>query len=53
MLEPYLIESVLSSLFDFLEKKVITTPADRAKFDSVIKNDNEKKDKLALRQLGN
>ena len=40
MIEPYLIESVLSSLFDFLKKKVITTPSDRAKFDFVINDDN-------------
>lgn len=43
MIEPYLIESVLSSLFDFLKKKVITTPADRAKFDFIIKDDDGKK----------
>jgi adenylate cyclase len=43
MIEPYLIESVLSSLFDFLKKKVITTPSDRAKFDFVINDDNGKK----------
>ncbi|MDA3816270.1 MAG: adenylate/guanylate cyclase domain-containing protein [Prolixibacteraceae bacterium] len=43
MIESYLIESVLSSLFDFLKKKVITTPADRAKFDFIIKDDDGKK----------
>ncbi len=43
MIEPYLIESVLSSLFDFLKKKVLTTPNDRAKFDFIIKDDNGKK----------
>lgn len=43
MIEPYLIESVLSSLFDFLKKKVITTPNDRAKFDFIIKDDNGRK----------
>jgi len=43
MIEPYLIESVLSSLFDFLKKKIIISPADRAKFDFIIKNDDGKK----------
>jgi adenylate cyclase len=43
MIEPYLIESVLSSLFDFLKKKVITSPTDRAKFDFIIKDDDGKK----------
>lgn len=43
MIEPYLIEAVLSSLFDFLKKKVISTPEDRAKFDFIIKDDNGKK----------
>jgi adenylate cyclase len=43
MIEPYLIESVLSSLFDFLKKKVITSPSDRAKFDFIIKDDDGKK----------
>jgi adenylate cyclase len=43
MIEPYLIESVLSSLFDFLKKKVITTPADRAKFDFIITDEKGKK----------
>src|SRR5690554_5068334 len=43
MIETYLIESVLSSLFDFLKKKVITSPADRAKFDFIIKDDDGKK----------
>ncbi len=43
MIEPYLIESVLSSLFDFLNKKIITSPKDRAKFDFIIKEDDGKK----------
>jgi class 3 adenylate cyclase len=43
MIEPYLIESVLSSLFDFLKKKVITSPSDKAKFDFIIKDDDGKK----------
>ena len=43
MIEPYLIESALSSLFDFLKKKIIATPADRAKFDFIIKDDDGKK----------
>jgi adenylate cyclase len=43
MIEPYLIESVLSSLFDFLKKKVITTPSDRARFDFIIKDEEGKK----------
>lgn len=43
MIESYLIEGVLSSLFDLLKKKVVTTPADRAKFDFLIKGENDKK----------
>ena len=43
MIEAYLIESVLSSLFDFLKKKVITGPSDRAKFDFIIRDDDGKK----------
>lgn len=43
MIEPYLIESVLSSLFDFLKKKVVISPSDRAKFDFLIKGEDGKK----------
>ncbi len=43
MIEPYLIESVLSSLFDYLNNKVINSPADRAKFDFVIRDEHGKK----------
>tara|TARA_B110000211_G_C14086771_1_gene557031 strand:- start:3257 stop:4489 length:1233 start_codon:yes stop_codon:yes gene_type:complete len=43
MLEPQLIEGVLSSLFDLLKKKVVTKPADRAKFDFLIKGEEGKK----------
>jgi len=43
MIEPYLIEAVLSSLFDYLKKKVETSPADRAKFDFLIKGEDDKK----------
>lgn len=43
MIESYLIEEVLSSLFDLLKKKVVTTPSDRAKFDFLIKGEDDKK----------
>jgi class 3 adenylate cyclase len=43
MIEPYLIESVLSSLFDLLKKKVVISPSDRAKFDFLIKGEDGKK----------
>jgi class 3 adenylate cyclase len=42
MIESQLIENVLSTLFDFLKKKIVTSPADRAKFDFIIKGDNDK-----------
>lgn len=43
MIESYLIEGVLSSLFDLLKKKVVTSPSDRAKFDFLIKGEDDKK----------
>lgn len=43
MIEPHLIEGVLSSLFDFLNKKITTRPSDRAKFDFLIKGEDDKK----------
>lgn len=43
MIEPQLIEGVLSSLFDLLRKKVVTTPSNRARFDFLIKGDDDKK----------
>lgn len=43
MIEPNLIEGVLSSLFDFLNKKIVISPADKAKFDFLIKGENESK----------
>lgn len=43
MIEPALIESTLSSLFDFLKRKIITSPYDRAKFDFIIQDDQGKK----------
>lgn len=43
MIETHLIESVLSSLFDLLKKKVITSPSDRARFDFIIKDEKGKK----------
>lgn len=43
MIEPQLIEGVLSSLFDLLKKKIVTTPSDRAKFDFLIKGNNDNK----------
>jgi adenylate cyclase len=43
MIEEYLIESVLSSLFEFLKKKIIISPADRGKFDFIIKENDGKK----------
>ncbi len=43
MIEPYIIENVLSSLFDFLNKKIISTPNDLAKFDFVIQENDKKK----------
>lgn len=43
MIEPQLIEAVLSSLFDLLRKKVVTTPSNRARFDFLIKGDDDKK----------
>ena len=43
MIETHLIEAVLSSLFDFLKKKVVITPSDRAKVDFLIRGENDKK----------
>lgn len=43
MIEPYLIENVLSSLFDFLKKNVLYSPADHVKFDFVIEEKNNRK----------
>jgi adenylate cyclase len=42
-LNPELIESVLSTVFDYFKKRVVTTPSDRANFDFVLKNDDGKK----------
>lgn len=41
-LNPELIESVLSTVFDYFKKRLITTPADRANFDFVLRNDDGK-----------
>ncbi|WP_417198154.1 adenylate/guanylate cyclase domain-containing protein [Bizionia sp.] len=43
MVESFLIEEVLSSLFDLLKKKVVTKPSDRAKFDFLIRGKNDEK----------
>lgn len=43
VLSPALIESVLSTVFDYFQKRVVTTPSDRANFDFVLKGDNGKK----------
>lgn len=42
-LNPELIESVLSTVFDYFKKRVVATPSDRANFDFVLKNDDGKK----------
>jgi len=42
MIETHLIESVLSALFDSLEKKIIVSPSDRAKLDFVIEEDGKR-----------
>lgn len=41
-LNPELIESVLSTVFDYFNKRLITTPADRANFDFVLRGDDGK-----------
>ena len=41
-LNPELIESVLSTVFDYFKKRLITTPADRANFDFVLRGDDGK-----------
>lgn len=43
MIEAYLIENVLSSLFDFLKKKILSSPLDQAKFDFLIQEENGQK----------
>lgn len=49
IIEFQLIEGVLSSLFDLLQKKVITSPADRAKFDFLIKGEDGKKTAIEVK----
>ncbi len=43
MIEAFLIEEVLSSLFDYLKKKVAATPSEKSKFDFIIKDKDGKK----------
>lgn len=49
-LSPQLIEAVLSTVFDYFKKRVITTPSDRANFDFVLKGD--KGEKIAIEVKG-
>lgn len=46
ILSPALIEAVLSTVFDYFKKRVVTTPSDRANFDFVLKGD--KGEKIAI-----
>lgn len=51
MVEVQLIEGVLSSLFEVLKLKLITTPKDRAKFDFIIRGKDDQK--IAIEVRGN
>jgi adenylate cyclase len=50
ILSPALIEAVLSTVFDYFKKRVVTTPSDRANFDFVLKGD--KGEKIAIEVKG-
>ncbi len=53
---PRLIESVLSTVFDIYNKKVVSTPSERANFDFILKGDDGKKIAIEVKSnisLGN
>lgn len=50
ILSTALIEAVLSTVFDYFKKRVVTTPSDRANFDFVLKGD--KGERIAIEVKG-
>ena len=50
ILSTALIEAVLSTVFDYFKKRVLTTPSDRANFDFVLKGD--KGERIAIEVKG-